>query len=773
MLTLAFLLPTLSVAPSGRLSNAAVIPSICDMVPPMKITSSGTSIPSWEAMALTADMHKIDCTMPPAVYPAWCGTAFEKIDYYITPLYKTPNSTPFNGSSTWLDLKHNAMMLKMNESLNTSHFDLKFGSQISEKFPPLQFSMQEISLRVLTPIFADPIRATAKARRCFVAFSSVLLEALVGLQMLALGAICLPLVYVTLLLLGAGGLYLAYDAAMAVVGFAIIISGLDPHRRSHASDRILIYMIMRILRMSKMMLLALLTLLSSRLFLMLLIALWLCANMPSVHAVPRQEIPRVSALEYFLPGVSRWDGIPYHDFRRVWWVALCAALGNINQEGWSLLQTARDQDLGAPGNPGTPGQTIQSDNRNQRVFGAILNYIEANTFLYSTISATFANDGRGLFQYLWVYGHLAYTQEEQTELENEWRDATIASVGIKYERDAVFKWAEYISVLADKLGKTEAAKRTKYLAGFPNSFNVLVVAERANGNPGSFVHPANYPAHHPLAPAAHPNAGEPDIMAMAHGFYGEWARMVRSGEIKPIPKGFAGGMRANDNDPSSDEQHTAHLARERTSDRTVCWTCGGIGHASEIDGVGACLTKKLGHRIPKETLSNIKYPQGYSNPSSTRKYNPKGRGSFYRGSTSNSAHYSNSALDEPDTFTVEELARMLDTRSSDEEDAHLASEQTLDERASAAREQFLLFRMQQAKVQQQHAKRFTKAQPRPRPRTPYNKKRVNFKPRARLTQDANSQETPQHSDPDAYLSHDPDDDEQSMRVDTSGITFDI
>ena len=58
------------------------------------------------------------------------------------------------------------------------------------------------------------------------------------------------------------------------------------------------------------------------------------------------ETPKFTLHEYFLPGVTRWDGIPYHDFRRVWWIALCAALGNINQEGWTLLQTARDQDLG-------------------------------------------------------------------------------------------------------------------------------------------------------------------------------------------------------------------------------------------------------------------------------------------------------------------------------------------------------------------------------------------------------------------------------------------
>jgi hypothetical protein len=78
-----------------------------------------------------------------------------------------------------------------------------------------------------------------------------------------------------------------------------------------------------------------------------------------------KDDPKRSAMENFLPGVIRWDGIPYHDFRRIWFVALTVALGSIAQDGWTLLQTARNLDQGSPGNPGTPAQTIQSNNRNQ------------------------------------------------------------------------------------------------------------------------------------------------------------------------------------------------------------------------------------------------------------------------------------------------------------------------------------------------------------------------------------------------------------------------
>ena len=134
---------------------------------------------------------------------------------------------------------------------------------------------------------------------------------------------------------------------------------------------------------------------------------------------------------------------------------------------------------------------------------------------------------------------ISHTADERIELESEWKEATMSSVGIKYTPDAVFKWAEYVNTLADKLNKSELEKRNKYLSGFPNSFDVLVVAERARPDAGSYTHPAVYPVHHPSAGAAHPHAGQPDIDAMAMAFYGEWSRMVSQGLIKQIPKGFA------------------------------------------------------------------------------------------------------------------------------------------------------------------------------------------------------------------------------------------
>ena len=52
----------------------------------------------------------------------------------------------------------------------------------------------------------------------------------------------------------------------------------------------------------------------------------------------------------------------------------------------------------------------------------------------------------------------------------------------------------------EKRNKNLSEVRDKFLEGFPESFNIVVIPERnstANGSAGNFVHPANYPAHYP------------------------------------------------------------------------------------------------------------------------------------------------------------------------------------------------------------------------------------------------------------------------------------
>ena len=465
--------------------------------------------------------------------------------------------------------------------------------------------------------------------------SETLADALMSLQIIPLYLFFPPLAFtlmhLVLLIPCAGLLALIFDGTLASLGLAIHIAGLCPSgdRRRVSFKPISFCDMIKSITIKEY---------SSRLIILdlrLMIGIYLISCIPISGAVGL-ETPKINLHDYFLPGVSRWDGMPYYDFRRVWWLALCAALGNISQDGWSLLQTARNQDLGSPGNPGTAGQAIQSQNRNLRLFGAILNYIEATSYIYSLLSAApFQNDGRGIFNYLYVYGHLAYTPDTVTRMQNEWTAATMSKCNIAYTPAAVFKWADYVNTLGNKLGKTNNEKRAKYLEGFPSSFDIMVINERKLGNPGSYVYPAVHPAHHPRSGTAHPNAGEPDIDEMARKFFTEWARMINIGQIKPIPHGMHGynaeqasddelydpvytrdemrAVRANER-IARDEIAHANMTREAVNEHTVCGICGGLGHAGKVDGFGACITLKLGHRIPHEHLSRMQYPDGYNPP---------------------------------------------------------------------------------------------------------------------------------------------------------------
>ena len=169
------------------------------------------------------------------------------------------------------------------------------------------------------------------------------MDALMDLHLSILVALVMPLVFGLFVLVGLGVLALLLDSAMAMLGAAILIAQLDPQRSCVHVMPCIMNMVMRIMTVAFPFKgpkgISLMPLLE------FILKVAMLTYLP-VALAAGSETPKVTLQEYFLPGVTRWDGIPYHDFRRVWWVALCAALGNINQEGWSLLQTARNQDLG-------------------------------------------------------------------------------------------------------------------------------------------------------------------------------------------------------------------------------------------------------------------------------------------------------------------------------------------------------------------------------------------------------------------------------------------
>ena len=397
---------------------------------------------------------------------------------------------------------------------------------------------------------------------------------------------------------------------------------------------------------------------------------------------PRDSAPNRDDNYHVLHGVTEWNGVPRRDFRRIWFAALIVALGAIFQDGWTLLQTARDQDAGGPSNPGIGANAAtaqrQSENRNHRLFMSILKYIDKLSSVYKMATSHFNHDGRGLFNYLWVYGHKAYTTKQNQKRENVWKDASVASLRLPISEDTPQLWKEWCVEHGGRLGKTLSEIRIKYLEGFPASFDVVIMPERsslANARQGNYVLPANYPAHYPahLAGNAHPQAGQPDLDTLAEFLSAIWVDMMLQDKIKAPPAGSAnqitedvpinteksgkfareyavnslgafttdlpvGGPGIEPDfgglfgafqiapvlDPASGTIHNQVFAVKRDSinPQTLCYVCGGRGHVSRIDGI-TCATLELGVQVPRPLLEGTTYSDGISFP----KFQPKRSGS--------------------------------------------------------------------------------------------------------------------------------------------------
>ena len=139
-------------------------------------------------------------------------------------------------------------------------------------------------------------------------------------------------VHLVLLLPCAGFLVFVFDGTLALLGLAIRIVGLCPSGRTQRTRTKPIYVFDIMHNLMTHACSANVIIFESK----LMIGIYLISCIPMSGAVGL-ETPKINLHDYFLPGASRWDGMPYHDFRRVWWLALCAASGNISQDGWSLF----------------------------------------------------------------------------------------------------------------------------------------------------------------------------------------------------------------------------------------------------------------------------------------------------------------------------------------------------------------------------------------------------------------------------------------------------
>ena len=369
----------------------------------------------------------------------------------------------------------------------------------------------------------------------------------------------------------------------------------------------------------------------------------LCSLITPCDAVDQNNQPKDWNI---LHGIKIWDGLPSHDFRRFWWLHLVVALGAIVQNGNTLLQTARGEDAGRDGT--TPVVAVAAPNeapnavaarqaRNDekhaeeaqahqvrviRLAACIMNYINPKAAIFQVLSrAPFQNQGVAIYNYIFEQGHIPRDHAATQVLLQEWEEATMARVNIKFDEQAVFNWLEWCKDKAQVLNKGNRQIRKKFLDGFPESFDNVISPERMRGDDGSYLIAANFPAHHPHAGQANPQAGQPDVDAMARAFFPEWARRVHAGRIKIVPRGMAHSTHPEPPDSESDEETNfvnrvtaMAVSKSKITADFICTICGGRGHAGNVDGT-ECLTKQLGLKIPIEELKSTVYPNGLSFPS--------------------------------------------------------------------------------------------------------------------------------------------------------------
>lgn len=371
-----------------------------------------------------------------------------------------------------------------------------------------------------------------------------------------------------------------------------------------------------------------------------------------------------------LPNMTEWDGVPYHDFEFLWWAMLETALASTVQDGYSLINCAKDEDgVLSTGNKVSEAPTAGDTNddaklkekhriRKQRLAACILRYIKTGCYLYRFIKKgdllDYGTAGVAIYNYVKEVGKLKRTQDQVNKLKNTWDEATMLKVGIRISDDAIFRWRDWVSenvITLDRAGIHMNSKsiHDKFMTGFPEGFDSALMPDRMAGGQGLYLWPPHYPPHHPKAGQVCPAHNSFSIDKAAESLYEEWSRRVNLRLIRNPPSGSARQVKssensedenasatpsaadiravidasvraafrtyASDSNSSDDEDETVKALQRKIGPDDICGICGGRGHFGTIPGTNKkCLTLELGNKIPKDELMQTKYPRNLKFP---------------------------------------------------------------------------------------------------------------------------------------------------------------
>lgn len=399
-------------------------------------------------------------------------------------------------------------------------------------------------------------------------------------------------------------------------------------------------------------------------------------SLPVVQAMP----PNIHADYDIVPGMkTQWDGIPINDFLEEFMRPLDMGLGQVVQDGFSLLSCIRGSDAAGydpiTANPhyaiANRQQRGQHDERNKRAFACIMNRIDPLSEPYYEMMTLFNNDGIGAYDYISQVGDIPYTTGQITQFDTDWKDMNIYTlererlivIGIK----ALFVLCRIIRKWSRRLRKTKDQERTKFLDAvkvIPAMQN-LVQNELQTPNM-NWRFRRNYAAHYPagIRGTPHPFANQPDIYRMAHGLNSFWLTGIREGSIKRTPKGLVAAAVV---ETRITPDNVFIVKSSNVTSKTQCFWCGGFGHPTVCildDGTAVeCASKALNINVDKSFLSKISYPDGVPN----RINGPGNKKNFKK------AHFTSDSTEDKDKSDE------LDEASSDSGSSASASDHTTEE----------------------------------------------------------------------------------------------
>lgn len=334
---------------------------------------------------------------------------------------------------------------------------------------------------------------------------------------------------------------------------------------------------------------------------------------------------------------KHWDGIPMHQFYKLFFLPFILACGNVVMDGYSLRDTYEGNDPGGVNGPAAnAAQNQQRTVRNRRLFAVLMNYIDKESAIFEELSADFTDDGISACTYVQQddVGNIPLPEGHVSQMKKEWDNMTLENSNITLGEKCILEWANKVKVKGGlfPVPKTNLDMYNKFMEGLPPQLQSKVTDERENPN-ANFNFPANYAAPHPQAGNAHVHAGEKDLRKVSAYFNRVWTAMISNGLVrikeaanrvddgsdaeanfigkgkgKGLGKGKGAGRGGRGLGGRGNGEQKSKPVRP-LNDKVCCYKCGGLGHVSRTKCEdGSWLVCATQEQVDHDILNGIKYP---------------------------------------------------------------------------------------------------------------------------------------------------------------------